>query len=83
MQFIIVYGRSKMQLLTLRQFANEAGEEARAEKLALELEFANQPDVEVAFFQSDSLDTLQRTHGRYFQSISELATGVEKALRAS
>ena len=72
-----------MQLLELRQFSNEAVDEARAQKLTFELEFANLPDVEVAFFQSDSLETLQRTHGRYFQSISELASGLERAVGAS
>lgn len=83
MQFILVYNRPQMVLLDNIPFANEASEEALHTKLALELRYANNNDVEVAFFQSDSEATLRKTHSRYFKTLSELAAGVDETIEAS
>ncbi len=64
--FVVVYERPTTSLLTFRQF--EHGDWASANRLRndLELQYRLRPEVEIVLLWSDSVETLQATHSRYF-----------------
>lgn len=63
MRFLVVYSRSRRELLSLEQF-----ESADSQVAALtEREASNiDPDIEVVALRSTSFEALKVTHGRYF-----------------
>ena len=75
MIFLIEYDRSRGEIVTFKTFWDS--ERHVAEDLRLELEIKlNRDDVdhEVVLLEADSEDALRRTHRRYFENLTELAT---------
>ena len=71
--FLIIYDRPAGQLRELREFS--ASERAVAYAERDELEATKDASVEVVVLQGASRADAERTHGRYFRSLSEIAAG--------
>lgn len=75
--FLVVYQRSKAQLRTVDSFNKRELAEAVQQQAQAEAEAQGDPDFEIVLLESENLDTLRRTHSRYFKSLDELAAGDE------
>jgi hypothetical protein len=69
--FLLVYDRDAGKLVRKQVFA-ERGDAMEA-RFEAESEFAERPEVEVVALDAESEEELQRTHGRYFLGLTELA----------
>ena len=69
--FLVIYDRSAGRLRELREFG--ASERAVAYVERDRVEAAKEPTVEVVLLQAASRSDAERTHGRYFRSLSGLA----------
>jgi hypothetical protein len=71
--FVVEYERPTGTLRMCKDFPDT--DYAAAAKLRFDRDLANieHPEVEIVLLNSDSLDTLKKTHGRYFYTVSELA----------
>lgn len=68
--FLLVYNRPEGRLVSLDEYAEQdAALEAR---FALEREHEGDRDLEIVVLGSDSLDTVKRTHRRYFESVEDM-----------
>ena len=70
--FLIIYNR-RTGVQSVREFSAGHEHEAIRARFAAEREHRGESDIEVAVLGSDSIDTLIRTHSRYFKSARELA----------
>lgn len=70
--FLIVYDRSSGKQIALEPFKSR--EEATRARFEREAEERNHPRVEVVVLGASSLESLQRTHGRYFKTLGQLST---------
>jgi hypothetical protein len=70
--FLIVYDRPTGKTLELKEFSEAEEAAANAARFEWELRTRAQPEIEVVVLDSDSLQTIQRTHARYFKSFPEL-----------
>ena len=71
--FLILYSRSKGALIEMDEFPAEQREEAFRLRLEREIAHRQNPDVEVVVLAAPTRADLERTHSRYFKSVSELA----------
>lgn len=62
--WLIVYRRKRGELLRCDEYADSA--EASTERFRLEREHPGDRDLEIVVLGADSLETVKRTHGRYF-----------------
>jgi hypothetical protein len=62
--WLVVYRRSAGELLRCEEFADSG--EALDERFRLELRAGSGPDLEIVVLSADSLDTVKKTHARYF-----------------
>ena len=69
--FLLVYDRDAGQLVRKQQFAERV--DAMQARFRAESEFADRREIEVVALDAESEDEMQRTHGRYFFGLSELA----------
>lgn len=69
--FLLVYDRST-GALELTEFGEDAAPRASRERFERELAERGRPEVEVVILRSPSRAALERTHARYFKSVSEL-----------
>jgi hypothetical protein len=69
--FLLVYDRDAGKLVRKQVFAERA--DAMQARFRAESEFANRREIEVVALDAESEQELQRTHGRYFLSLAELA----------
>lgn len=69
--FLLVYNRSS-GALELTEFGEGQGARASRERLDRELAERGRPEMEVVVLRSPSRAALERTHARYFKSVSEL-----------
>lgn len=69
--FLIVYDRASGKQLTLKQFASR--EEATRERFEREMSERGDAGVEVVVLGASSIESLKKTHSRYFKSLGELA----------
>lgn len=69
--FLLVYDRST-GALELTEFGEDQGDRASSARFERELAERGHPQVEVVLLQSPSRAALERTHARYFKSVSEL-----------
>lgn len=70
--FLLVFDRAHSRLLREQEFAEHRKaleERFRAERLHRE-----NPDIEVVVLSAESQEALRLTHGRYFQTVSSLAS---------
>ena len=72
MIFLIDYDRRAGKIVTFRKFDDFSIRPALDHRLNLELELHRQGiDREVVLFDAPNEAALQKTHGRYFKSLSE------------
>jgi broad specificity phosphatase PhoE len=75
--FLVVYDRSTGELRELTEFGEDQADHAAQARLDRELAERTHPEVEVVVVASPSRAALERTHARYFKTVSELtATGL-------
>ncbi len=75
MIFLIEYNRSLGQVVTLESFVDSERKQAEDKRFEIELKL-NRADIEheVVLLEASSEEALRRTHRRYFEDITELAT---------
>lgn len=69
--FVLIYDRRAGQLV--RQEEHVSSQDAMRARFKAEVEFEDQPDIEVVALDAASEEELRRTHGRYFLTLAELA----------
>jgi hypothetical protein len=75
MIFLIEYGRSRGEIVTLKPFLDS--ERRVAEDARLEMEVGlnrDEVDREAVILEAESEEASRRTHRRYFENLSELAS---------
>lgn len=77
--FVLTYRRSRGSV-RVEEFGVGAHREAFDRRLVLDREYFGNWDVEVVVFEADSLQQLQATHGRYFQSPRQIVAEFSKAV---
>jgi len=70
-QFLIIYNQLTGEV-NLREYGEDAREEALERRFALELEHRLDPHIEVVLLGARSEEVLHRTHARYFKTVREL-----------
>jgi hypothetical protein len=75
MIFLIEYDRDEGQIVKIESFADSERERAEESRLNLELEL-NMKGIEneVVLLEAATEEALRRTHRRYFEDLSELAS---------
>ena len=71
--FLLAYDQRTGELLDLKEFAEKDWQVAEKERFQRELEGVGEGSIEVVLLGAESRESLERTHGRYFKSVSELA----------
>ncbi len=71
--FLLAYDQSTGELLELKEFREKDRQVAEKERFQRELEGVGERSIEVVLLGAESRESLERTHGRYFKSVSELA----------
>ena len=75
MLFLIEYDRDRGEILTLRSFPDSDRDRASEERLELELSLnLSGIENEVVILEAATEKALRRTHRRYFEDLSELAS---------
>jgi hypothetical protein len=75
MIFLIEYDRSRGEIVTFKTFPDSERRVAENARLELEIELnRDNVDHEVVLLEADSEEALRRTHRRYFENLTELAT---------
>jgi hypothetical protein len=75
MIFLIQYDRARGEIVTFKTFSDS--ERRAAEEARLEMEIGlnrDEVDREVVILEAESEEALRRTHRRYFENLSELAS---------
>lgn len=72
LHFLLVFDRTHGRLLSERPFADDR--KALEERFRAERLHRANPGIEVVVLTAESKEALRRTHARYFQSVSELAS---------
>jgi len=75
MIFLIEYVRARGEIIKLETFLDS--ERSAADEARLEIEVRlnrDEVDREVVILEAESEEALRRTHGRYFENLTELAT---------
>lgn len=79
--YLLNYDRKEGQLRSIRSFVDAS--EATRQRFRLELEFINQPEVEIVVLGAESEGQLRETHRRFFSTIEELASAMTHSLMPS
>ena len=75
MIFLLDYDRSRGVVVSLRTFPAEERHTAEEERLRLELSLRRDGlEHEVVLLEATDEDALRKTHRRYFETLSELAS---------
>jgi hypothetical protein len=72
-QFLILYDQARGKLLDLVEFADEEREAALERRFELERQHHRDSNIEVVVLGAATRADLERTHGRYFKSVAQLA----------
>jgi hypothetical protein len=70
--YLVVFDRSKGAVLRRQHYADR--NQALEARFAAERQYRDDPDIEVVVLGGRSWEALERTHGRYFKSIDQLAS---------
>jgi hypothetical protein len=73
--FLLIYNRRSGQLVSIDEFEPGRDADALARRFELERTYQDDPDIEIVTLGAESLQSLKRTHGRYFRTVEELITG--------
>jgi hypothetical protein len=81
MIFLIEFDRASQLLVQLREYPDRDRATAQADRLDLELRL-NRSGVtrEVVLLEANSLETLHKTHRRYFETLESLASEIPAAV---
>ena len=75
MIFLIEYDRPRGEMVTFETFPDSERRVAENARLELEIRLnRDNVDHEVVLLEADSEEALRRTHRRYFENLTELAT---------
>jgi hypothetical protein len=75
MIFLIEYDRSRGQIVSFESFSNAEWQKAEGKRLELELKlFREGIEREVVLLEAASEAIIRRTHRRYFEDLTQLAT---------
>jgi hypothetical protein len=81
--FVLVYDRAGQRLLDLREFSEDDRSSAETMRLAAQRKSLHEDlDQEIILFQASSREALERSHGSYFLSESELLDRAKEAAKA-
>lgn len=69
--FLVVYDRASGKQLALKEFAPR--EDATRERFEREIVERERAGVEVVVLGASSIESLRKTHSRYFRSLGQLA----------
>lgn len=69
--FVLVYDRGAGQILDQADFSSIP--DAVRHRIAMETQYAQNPDIEVVLLGAKTIDSLHTTHRRYFRSTAQLA----------
>jgi hypothetical protein len=72
LHFLLVFDRIQGRVLSERRFTDHR--KALEERFRAERLHRANPGIEVVVLTAESKEALRRTHARYFQSVSELAS---------
>jgi hypothetical protein len=64
--FLLIYNRAHRHLQTVQEFTDR--DEAGRAYVATERAAQGDPGLEIVLIGADSLDTIKRTHGQYFDA---------------
>lgn len=64
--FLLVYDRRNGRLVDQREYASVERARAVSERHTTLREYADFPEIEVVLLAADSVESLKRTHRRYF-----------------
>ena len=70
--YLVVYDRST-GAVEVEEFADEQRDLALQRRFAHEREHRGHPQMEIVVLGAESQEALERTHGRYFKTVQELA----------
>ncbi len=71
--FLLAYDQKTGKLIEFKKFDETGRQVAEEARFQRELDEASDHNVEVVLLGAESREALQRTHARYFKSVSELA----------
>ena len=75
MLFLIEYARDKGRMITFKKFRDEDSGTAQSVRLDLELDLNRRGiEHEVVLLEAENEDALRRTHRRYFETLTQLAS---------
>jgi hypothetical protein len=75
MIFLIEYDRQRGRIVKIKSFADSERKKAEESRLGLELDLnLKNIDNEVVLLEAANENALRRTHRRYFEDLSQLAT---------
>ncbi|WP_030442811.1 hypothetical protein [Actinoplanes subtropicus] len=77
--YLVVFNRREGSIVRFAEF--ERANDALTARFEAEYEFMNDTAIEVVVLGAASREALQRTHGRYFQGVREMASTALGALR--
>jgi hypothetical protein len=70
---LLVYDRRQRMILREEEYADEELTRAVNERLADEIAYKADPNVEVVLLEADSRETLLTSHASYFKTVAEIA----------
>ena len=72
--FLLVYDRAAGTLLECQEFDADQRDEALRQRFEREVRYRTDQNIEVVVLGAESKDVLERTHGRYFNTVADLFT---------
>ena len=72
-QFLLIYDHEAQKLRENREFSDKECDVATDAYQAAERLYRDDPSIEIVLIGADSLATIHRTHGHYFDSQDRLA----------
>lgn len=72
-QFLVVYDRAAGDIIELTEWSDADREMALDSRFELERKYSDRPEIEVVVLGAQSRTDLERTHGRYFKTVAQLA----------
>lgn len=77
--FLIVYDRAATKIVQLREYAENERQQALDERFQLERRNRDNGDLEIVVLDAPNRATIEKTHGRYFKTLAQLAAGVRRS----
>lgn len=79
MHFLVVYGRAATRIVELREFPESERRLALEERFRLERQHRDDANLEIVVLDAPDRATIEKTHGRYFKTLAELAAGLARS----